>query len=259
MKLHTVRRHDPAKYFPVEIVNLIFSFVIYHVVELESDNPLWRGMLLTPSSQITTGQRDAPLILVSVSRTWYDIATNYPPLWSTIFIDQLEGERLQRILLFLDRSGKELLDIILLDPVTPTEDLRNILMKHSHRFKSFVGLSAKPPFAPKYRSRIEPLETSAPFVNWCIYAPGRRKISTVPIAKCLHRVELRRCPVDARSFVQLTYFHDLESLCIHVVLKPKDAEWDKKLWSEYLRQFRFIMWPWGTILDSPWLEWLECC
>ena len=218
--------------------------------------------MVIPSSQVTTGYRDAPLILASVSRSWCDIATSYPPLWSTIFIDQLEDECLERILLFLDRSGKELLDIILLDPVTPTADLRDILMKHSHRFKTLVGLSAKPPFAPEHRSRIEPFETSATFVNWCIYASRRRKISTVPIPKCLNRVQLHRWHFDARSLVQFTYFHNLESLCIPVVLEPEDTEWDKNLRFECLRHLRLhisnIHWPWGSIVESPWVEWLEC-
>jgi hypothetical protein len=54
----------------------------------------------------------------------------------TILIDQSENDYLERIHLHLDRSGKELLDIVLLNPTTPTECLRYYIMEHGDRFKS---------------------------------------------------------------------------------------------------------------------------
>ena len=261
-KQHTPHRLDPVKYFPVEIVNLIFSFVVYHVVELESDDP-WRDWEVTiASSQIIAGYRDVPLVLASVSRAWCDIVTNSPPLWSTIFIDQSEGECLERIHLFLDRSGKEPLDIILLDPVTPTGYLSDILMEHANRFKSLVGLSAHPSPFGSGLSRIEPLETPAPFVNWSIYSFRIQNISTVPIPRCLHRVQLDRWLFDATSLIQLTYFHNLESLCIAIFLEPKDEEWDKTLRFEHLRHLHILFsndhQSGGSNLQFSWTQWLEC-
>jgi len=145
-------RLDPARYFPIEIVNLIFSFVVYHVEDLELANPWqnpwqcpWERMMTTiPSSEIIAGCRDAPIILASVSRVWYQIATSHPPLWSTILIDQSEGDCLEQVHLFHDHSGKELLDIVLLYHATPTLRLKELLMEHTGRFRVLVGLSAQP-------------------------------------------------------------------------------------------------------------------
>jgi hypothetical protein len=56
-KRHTARRLDPAKYFPVGIVNLIFSLMAYHVEELDSEDPLGKWRVVTPSSD-PRGSRD---------------------------------------------------------------------------------------------------------------------------------------------------------------------------------------------------------
>jgi hypothetical protein len=108
--------------------------------DLEPDDwTEWRRTL--PSSEITAGWQDDPLVLTSVSRTWCEIATKYPPLWSTIIIDRLEEDGLERVHLFLDRSGKELLDIVLLYYGTPSLLFADFLMEHADRFKTFMPLS----------------------------------------------------------------------------------------------------------------------
>ena len=85
--------------------------------------------------------RDTSLVLAFVSRARCRIAVNYPPLWSTIIIDRSDDEYLE---LFLDRPGKELLDIILLDTLTPTAHIEGLLIDHAHHLKSLVGHSEEP-------------------------------------------------------------------------------------------------------------------
>ena len=261
-KQHTANRLDPAKYLPVEIVNLMFSFVVYHVAELELEDPLDLGRLTVPARETIAGYRDAPLALTFVSRAWCQIAVNYPPLWSTIIIDRSEGDFLERIELFLDRSGKELLDIILLDAVTPAAHLEGLLIEHAHRLKSLVGHLAWTEWGPIPLVRLEPLDNPTGFVNWSVYAPRSRSIFAVPTLKCLHRVQLFRWWFDPESLVQLTYFHNLESLSISIVLEPQDTQWDKKLQFQRLRHLRLCVsnthWPKVSILKSPWIERLEC-
>ena len=130
------------------------------------------------SREITAGYQSAPLILASVSRARYQVATEYPPLWSTIIIDQSDGDYLERIHLSLDRFGQELLDIILLDHATPTLRLNNFLVKYAHCFKTLVGLSARPAFHP---SRMEPIEGPAGFTSWSEYKPTGHRVSTIPV------------------------------------------------------------------------------
>jgi len=219
------------------------------------------------------GYRDAPLILASVSRTWCQIVVNNPLLWSTIIIDRSEDDYLERIHLFLNHSGKVPLDIVLFDHVTPTAHLQDLLLKHAHRFKTFVGHWAVPyfkfpfirfpPRAPLPLARLEPLGTSADFMNWSEYAPPtNRTISTVPIPKCLHRVQLYQWTFDPESLIQFTYFPNLESLSISIKLESKHVQWDKVLWFERLRYLRLSIsnthWAGGSILESPWIEWLMC-
>ena len=189
-KQHTTHRLDPAKYFPIEIINLIFSLVTYNVVELEPENLNWPGTLIMPSRETMVGYREAPLILASVSRNWRHIAVNYPLLWYTIIIDLSEDDDVERIHLFLNRSGKELLDVVLLDHVTPTTRLQDLLLKHAHRFKTLVGHSAAMDAYNFPLARLEPLDTSDDFINWSVYAPTNRSWAPVPIPKCLHRVQL---------------------------------------------------------------------
>ena len=219
-------------------------------------------MSATPSNQIIAGYRDAPLVLASVSRAWCDIVTNYPPLWSTIFIDRLEDEYLERIHLFLDRSGRELLDIILLNPVVLTEHLSDILMEHENRFKTLVGISAGSLSVIYGYPRIEPLEIPDQIVNWSIYASRYHKISTIPIPRCLRRVQLHRWQFDAESLIQFTYFHHLESLCIALLLEPKDTERDKTLRFGHLRHLNLLISnthrPRGSNLGFSWIGSLEC-
>lgn len=104
-KRHTAHRLDPAKYFPIEIAILIFSFVVYHVVEPEDP---WTDFTLTPRLSRVPEMHH---LFLSVSKAWCYIVTNHHPFWSTILINQMEDEYLERIHLFLDRFGKKLLDI----------------------------------------------------------------------------------------------------------------------------------------------------
>jgi len=261
-KQNTTHRLDPAKYLPVEIVNFIFSLTIYHVVELGPENDLWPdGGLTMPSRETMVGYRDVPLILASVSRTWCQIAVNQPLLWSTIIIDRSEDDYLERVHLFVNRSGKAPLDIVLLDHVTPTAPLQDLLLKHAHRFKTLVGHSAETSFEG-FLARLEPLDTSADFMNWSVYAPISRRISTVPIPKCLHCVQLYQWTFEPESLIQFTYFPNLESLSISIELESRDTQWDKVLWFKQLRHLRLRVynarWASGSMLKSPWLEWLEC-
>jgi len=208
------------------------------------------------------GYRDAPLILASVSRTWCQIAASHSLLWSTIIIDRSEDDYLERIHLFLNRSDNVLLDIVLLDHVTPTARLQDLLLKHAHRFKTLVGHSAETLFKDFPLARLEPLDTSADFINWCVYAPTNRAISAVPFPKCLHRVQLYQWKFDPESLIQFTYFPNLESLSISIKLESKHTRWDKVLSFERLRHLRLCVyntqWAEGSMLKSPWLEWLEC-
>ena len=256
-KQHITHRLDPAKYLPIEIVNLIFSFVVYHVVELEPEDPFRPPGSAAPREELTHGFRDAPLILAAVSRDWCRIAVNYPPIWSTIVIDQSEDDYLERIHLFLDRSGKELLDIILLGDLTLTTHLKDILIKYAGRFRTLIG----PPVASTFpRPLLEPVEASPGFVNWSAY--NGRRISSLPIPKCLHRVQLDRMEFESESLIQFTFFHNLESLFISIILEPKDTQWDKKLQFERLRHLHLrissVYWPDGSTLTSTWIECLEC-
>jgi len=215
-----------------------------------------------PSRGTMVCYRDAPLILASVNRTWCQIAVNHPLLWSTIIIDRSEDDYLERIYLFLNRSGKVPLDIVLLDQITPTTPLQGLLLKHAHRFKTFVGHSAEIDFENFPLARLEPLDSSSDFVNWSVYASISRRISTVPIPKCLHRVQLYQWTFDPESLIQFTYFPNLESLSISIELELKDTQWDKMLRFERLRYLRLCVsnaqWAEGSMLESPWIEWLEC-
>ena len=190
------------------------------------------------------------------------IAVHYPLLWSTIIVDRSEGDYLERIHLFLNRSGKLLLDIVLLDPVTPTAHLKNLLIEHAHRFKTLVGHAAGTEFEYFPLARLEPLDTPEPVLNWNVYAPRNRRISSVPIPKGLHRVQLFQWRFDPESLIQFASFPNLIFLSICIELEPEDTQWDKKLWFVQLRHLRLcvynIDWPNGSMLRSPWIEWLEC-
>ena len=212
---HRPQHRDPVKYFPIEVVECIFSFAVYHVEDLEARHPWGVRWCIIPSGQIIGGYRDAPLLLASVSRSWCQIAINYPPLWSTIIIDQSEDDYLERIQLFLDNCGKELLDVILLYRATPALRLKAFLMGNSHRIRTLVGVLADDPYAFKNLFRLEDNETSGDFMNWGVYTPNLHRISIIPISKCLRRVELRRSHFDSGSLFQFTHFHNLESLYIH--------------------------------------------
>ena len=251
-------RIDPAKYLPVEIVNLIFSFVVYHVVELEPEDPFSQPGSTSPLNELISGLRDAPLLLASVSRDWCRIAVNYPPLWSTVITDRLEDEGLERIHLFLDRSGKELLDIILFADIKLTTHLKDLLLTHADRFKTLVG-PARPTMS---RSRLEPIEGSTGLVNWSGYTIQGRRISSVPIPRCLRHVQMDRWSFDLESLIQFTFFNNLESLFISIQLGPKDIQWDKKLRFGRLRDLQLRIscpqWNGVPISTSPLIEWFEC-
>ena len=261
-KPHIAHHLDPAKYLPIEIVNLIFSFVVYHVVELEPKDPFrsWGGT--TPPDDLMAHFRDGPLILTSVSRDWYQIVVNYPPLWSTILIDQSEDDCLERIQLFLDRSGKELLDIVLLKGVELTIHLKSLLIESADRFKTLVGHSTEVvfPFIPA--SRLTSFESPAGFVNWIEYPSSRHRISPVSIPKCLHCVQLYRWGFNPESLIQLTSFHNLNSLVITIEPEPKDTHWNQKLRFGRLQHLQLrvsnVYWHGGPSLASPWIEWIEC-
>ena len=261
-KQHTANRLDPVKYLPVEIVNLIFSFVVYHVAELEPEDPRNPGWLTIPSRKTIADSRDAPLVLAFVSSAWCQIAVNYPPLWSTIIIDRSEDDCLERIELFLDRSGRELLDVVFLDTVTPTARLEALLIGHAHRLKSLVGHSEGAEWGNIPLARLEPLDTPTGLMNWSVYASRNRRISAVPTPKCLHRVQLFEWGFDTESLIRFIYFHNLESLSISVDLEPRDTQCDKRLQFQRLRHLRLRVsnahWPKESILESPWIERLEC-
>ena len=255
---HIANRIDPAKYLPVEIVNLIFSFVVYHVVELEPEDPFSQTGSTTPSNELMAGLRDAPLILASVSRDWCRIAVNYPPLWSTVIIDQSEDDCLERVHLFLDRSGKELLDIILFKDIKLTTHLEDLLITYADRFKTLVG-PAQPTVV---HSRLEPLEGSDGLVNWSGYTFQGRQVSSVPIPKCLHHVQLDRWTFDLESLTQFTFFNKLESIFISIQLGPQDIQWDQMLRFERLRNLHLRIsdpdWDGEPNSTSPLIKWFEC-
>ena len=255
-KQHTAHRLDPTKYLPIEIVNLIFSFVVYHVVDLEPKDHVRQRGNGTPRNQIANFQ-DGPLILTSVSRYWCQIAVDHPPLWSTILIDQSE-DCLERIHLFLDRSGKQPLDIILFNDAAPTIHLKDLLLEHADRFKALIGHLAWDVF-PCPPSRLEPLEASPGFVNWSEY-PSRCR--GIPIPKCLHRIQLHHGEFDPESLIQFTFFHNLESLFITIQPRPNDIQWDKKLRLERLRYLYLrisdVRWIGVSPFTSSFIEWLEC-
>jgi len=259
---HRPQHRDPVNHFPIEVVECIFSFAVYHVEDLGAGRPWSVRWCIVPSDQIIAGYRDAPLLLASVSRSWCQIAINYPPLWSTIVIDQSENDFLERIQLFLDNCGKELLNIILLCRATPTLRLKEFLMENSHRIKTLVGVLADDPYAFKNPFRLEDLETSAAFMNWVVHTPNLRRLSTTPIPKCLRRIELRRSHFNSESFFQFTHFHNLESLSISVEPDSINTLWDKKLRFELLRhlclQVGYADWSEVFISEYPWVEWLEC-
>ena len=206
------------------------------------------------SRETMVGYRDVPLILASVSRTWCQIAVNHPLLWSTIIIDRSEDDYLERIHLFLNRSGDVLLDVVLLDHVTPTDHLQDLLLKHAHRFKTLVGHSAESRFKAFPLARLEPLGTSADFMNWSVFTSTNRRVSTVPIPRCLHRVQLYQWAFDPESLIQFTYFPNLESLSISIKLAPKHTQWDEVLSFERLRHLRLcvsnVQWANGSTLGS---------
>jgi hypothetical protein len=261
-KQPTTRCPDLAYYFPIEIVERIFSFVVYHVGDLGSETQYWwKWRECMPSNEIIAGFQYAPLILASVSKTWCRIATNYSPLWSTIFIDQSEGDYPERIQLFLDRSGKEPLEIILLDHTTPTPHLNDFLVEYADRFKTLVGLADEVRFYD-YSFRMETPQTSTGFVNWSVYASKSRRISTVPIPKCLRRLQLHQSRFDSTSLIHFTYFHNLESLSILVALDPMHMKWDTTLRFELLRHLRLEIskeaWSNQSNSESVWIERLEC-
>jgi len=214
-----------------------------------------------PSSEIIAGYQYAPLILASVSRAWCHIATKYPPLWSTILIDQSESDYLERIHLFLDRSGQEFLDVILIDHTIPSLHLNNFLVEYEDRFKTVVGLAANLRFND-YSFRMESYKTPASFVNWSVYAPIPRRISTVPIPKCLRHFQLHQSRFDSTSLIQFTYFNSLESLSISIAPGPNHTEWDQMLRFERLRHLNLDIsnaeWPKGSSSKRLWIEWLEC-
>jgi hypothetical protein len=264
-KQHTAHRpqhRDPVKHFPIEIVECIFSFAVYHVEDLEVGRPWSVRWCIIPSSQIIAGYREAPLLLTSVSRAWCQIAINYPPLWSTILVDQSEDDYLERIQLFLDNCGQELLDIILLFRATPTLRLKDFLTENSHRIGTLVGVLADDSYAFKNPFRLEDTATSTDFMNWGVFTPSLRRISTTPIPKCLRRVELRRSHFDSGALIQFTHFHNLESLSISIEPDSINTLWDKKLRFEVLRrlclQVSYADWSEQFSSDYPWIEWLEC-
>lgn len=236
--------------------------MVYHVEDLEARHPWGVRWCIIPSSQIIGGYRDAPLLLASVSRSWCQIAINYPPLWSTIIIDQSEDDYLERIQLFLDNCSKELLDVILLYRATPALRLKDFLMGNSHRIRTLVGVLADDPYAFKNLFRLEDNETSGDFMNWGVYTPNLRRISIIPISKCLRRVELRRSHFDSGSLFQFTHFHSLESLSISIEPDSINTLWDKKLRFELLRhlclQVSYADWSAPFSSEYPWVEWLEC-
>jgi hypothetical protein len=249
---------DPVKRFPIEIIERIFGFVAYHVRGLELEGPWWARA--SPSSEITARSRDAPLILASVSRAWCEIATTYPPLWSTIIIDQSEEDYLERMDLFLDRSGKELLDVVLLYYGPRALHLEDFLMGHADRLNSFVPLSVKYDRGP-YTGTLETLARS---MNWNIYRSSRRRISTVPIPKCVRRVQLPEVYFDHEALNQFMCFQNLESLSVSIKLEPKSTLWDREVRFELLQHLRLDISykpqskPMRFTSEPLLVEWLEC-
>ena len=227
------------------------------MVELEPEDPFSQPGSTTPSNELIAGLRDAPLILASVSRDWCRIAVNYPPLWSTVITDQSEDDCLDRIHLFLDRSGKELLDIILFEDIKLTTHLKDLLLTHADRFKTLVG-----PAQPGGHSRLEPLEDSDSLVNWSGYTIHDRLLSSVPIPKCLRHVQLDRWTIDLESLIQFTFFNKLETLFISIQLGLNDFQWDQMLRFERLRNLHLRIsdpdWDGKPISTSPLIKWLQC-
>jgi hypothetical protein len=255
-KQHTICRIDPAKYFPREIVEHIFKFVVYHMEPGD-----WWGRS-TLSGETIAGWQGGPLVLTSVSRKWCQIAATYPPFWSTILIDQSEEDCLERIHLFLDRSGKELLEIVLLCDGTPRLPFRDFLMNHAERFKTFVVLSATG--RAVFPSQMEIPKSLAPFVNWNIQTFRHHTISTVPIPKCVRHLELPWTYFDSRSLIPFTSLHSLRSLSTYIHHEPNDAQWDKKLRFEVLQYLYLDISCHKEIPSTQFtsqslsIDWLEC-
>jgi hypothetical protein len=222
-----------------------------------------------PSGKSIVGHRDTPLILASVSRSWCDIAANFPPLWSTIIVDQSEQDHLERVYLFLDRSNKEPLEIILLDHESRiTRGLLDIITGHADRFKTLVSLSA--PSDDDFRSsQTQSIIAPTKLVHWSEFKSRRRAIPVTQIPTCIPHVLLHPPSCFAfNALIQFTSFHNLESLCLYITLGRQDHMWDKKLQFNQLRQLRLHAIhksppnppPANNLsnLEPPWLECLEC-
>jgi hypothetical protein len=256
---HTARRLDPAKYFPIEIVQRIFSHAVYYVEDLQSEGS-WIGKYFVPSREITTGLLNGPLVLTSVSIKWGQIAATYPPLWTTILIDQSEEDCLEQVQLFLDCSGKELLDIVLLYHGTPNLPLTDFLIGHADRFKTFVSLLTR--FTATFTSQMEIPKT--PFMNWNIPTSRRHRVSTVPIPKCVNHLQLPWASFDSRSLIPFTYLHNLKYLSMGITHEPKGVQWEKKLQFKQLQYLRLDVTcrdenrPIQFTSRSLWIDWLEC-
>jgi hypothetical protein len=260
-KQPTTRCPDPVKCFPIEIVEHIFHFVVNHVGDLKFEARWWKWRGTVPPSEVIASYQYAPLILASVSRAWSQIATNYSPLWSTILIDQSESDYLERIHLFLNLSGQEPLDIILLDHTTPTLHLNDFLVEYANRFRTLVSLAAELR-SYDYSFRMEPQESPASFINCSVYTSKPRRTSTVPLPKCLRGIQLQESRFDSTSLIQFTYFHNLEYLSIAIAPDPEHTTWDTMLRFEFLRYLHLDIstaeWPDGSSSEYPWLEWLDC-
>ena len=163
---------------------------------------------------------------------------------------------MERIRLFLDRSGNELLDIIFFEDIKLTTNLKDLLITYSDRFKTLVG----PEEPTMFRLRLEPLEGSAVLVDLSGYTEQGHRVSSVPIPKCLRHVQLDRWTFDLESLIQFTFFDNLESLFVSIQLK--DVRWDTRLRFEQLRVLHLRIsdryWDGGHISTSPLIEWFEC-
>jgi len=111
-------------------------------------------------------------------------------------------------------------------------------------------------------ARLEPPETPATFVNWRVRTLKYQRASKVPIPICLRTVQLHQWQFIPRSLIQLTYFHTLIYLSIPIAPEPNTTELYKTLRFELLRHLHLRVsnghWPTEYILESPWVEWLEC-
>jgi hypothetical protein len=218
-------------------------------------------MYKQPSREIIAGWQDGPLVLTSVSRRWCQIATMYPLLWSTILIDQSQVDCLERIHLFLDRSGKEPLNIVLLYYGTPSLPVTDFLMEHADRFKTFAVLEV---IGARFPSQMELPKALAPFVNLIIHSSSRHPISIVPIPRCVRHLQLRWTQFKSRSLIPFTYLHNLKYLSISINHEPKAARWDKKVRFELLQYLCLdVSYPdedqsIQSTSQSIWIDWLEC-